>query len=442
MPASLRIFLALTLLCLLGTQAVIAGEDDTPTYVIEQGAVRVQKPVTEGIATSSSEGALVVAVQGGTAWARLSFRGVPKDIRAFQHLRLAVAGEDTEDALHVRIRDAKNHVASLRVGTLASKGATRSLALGDFTAEPGFDPTQVASLSMVWFEPSPHRLQVRELSFLPGEDGWRHSDETQARRIFGDRRFKSVKHIETDHFDLWTDAGAAKRSAPKQLETALKRMATLMGVDDATLGELRIPVFVFKSVKEFRAYCQRALGWSKEASARAEATSSYWSIVMRHQGKRTAEITRHVAKVLFQRTRGYGGGAWLLDGIGEYGAQLADKKMPREQIAPRVRSGDIWPMASLLAAERLHGTGKDASYDYRRVYLHAACVVEYLLETPEAFVQSDLPQEDAARIAEGFSRIASVRSTGKKRLEALKPILGPIDEFEAAWKRWASKKKR
>lgn len=440
----IRLFTLLAVVSASGIAGPVGYADEQvneAVHVIRAGEVQGADPVLEGATSEVDEGHLLLTLSGGTSWARVSFRGVPKDIRRFQHLALLGRGDGAKDDLYIRIRDAANRVASLRVGVLESKSVRRELALGDFQPESGFDPAQVSSIALVWFEPKAASVRVADLTFVPGKGGWRHDTKEQLKKIFGARRARSVKSVEAEYFDAWTDSSSAKRSLGKSLATALDLAMRRLGVDKHELAQFRVPVYVFKSAKHYRAYCEREFGWSKEAAARSTAFSSYWMILMQQQGKRISETARHVGQVLLQHTRGVGGGAWLRDGVGELCYQEAEQQDIHQQVAPRVKSSKVWPMASLLAADSLTLQSKRATYDNQLTRAHAASVVAYLLETPTAFKASDLPAAGSERVTEGLKRLAAVRSTGRKRLAAFEKVLGPIAELDAAWRAFVTAKR-
>ena len=403
-----------------------------------------QPPKGEGVEVGVESARARLRIPRPVAWARATFSRVPRDIRRYGEVRVQGFSSTTDgDDLYMRLRDAGGAVASLRLGRLSRDETTLTVPLGDARAAPGFDPTQVRSLSLVWFKPKVQEAHVSKLEFISGGSGWRHSDRELARRVFGERRSGKIKHVASKHFDVWTDSSAVARTLPAQLEEALSASSSLLGLNDDDLDSYRLPVYVFKSAKEFRAYCISQLGWSKARATRSRATGSYWSIVMQKQGRNEEEIVRRVAKSVFQHEVGYGGGAWLLDGVGELAVSQAQKRRLAKTIASQIRSGTVWPLASLIAAEKLHSSTESHSADYRPVYRQAASLLAYLLSSKHQWGKGIKARDGESTTLRGMRALASVRSVGKARVAACEEILGEtVAELDKNWREWVDRERR
>ena len=178
-------------------------------------------------------------------------------------------------------------------------------------------------------------------------------------------------------------------------------------------------------------------GWPEDRAKRSSATGSYWSIVLHYRGKKSPDLVRRVAKSAFQHAVGVGGGAWLLEGFGEYCVHRAERKGVSKTIRSRVRSGSYWPLEDLVTAEKLHRSPDDktATYDYRPVYAQAGSVVEFLLDH-ETMLRRLLDRA-ADGDAHPLAPLASIRTTGKARLRDVEHTLGlRASDLEAAWRAW------
>ncbi len=425
----------------------LGADDPAPAVIFDAGTGAGGKLEGQGVkvVTADSEGrpAALLAIDGGTAWARIFVRRLTLDVQPFQHLDLdlrLVAGEGQE--LKAQLLDADDREATLRLEAPKESWETRRLDLGDFQLDPGFDPARVTTFLLVWMKPSTQTLAVGKAVLVAGPAGWRHPPAELAKRVFGPQRAREVKNESTTHFDLWSDDAKAMKSVGASLEQDTEACALVLAAPKDGLTGFRIPVYVFKQASDYQEYCARVLGWSKEQARRTPAAGSDRGLVFYVKGVADAQLRHRLAKAVFAQLYGDGGGAWLQDGAGEHCVRRLMDRPTAKEFAPRVKTGEHWSMDALLQASSLHGGERtDASFDYRPIYLHAASVVEFLLREapPAAAGSATTPSE---RISARFKALGAIRSAGKDRLSDLAVALGlPLADFEAAFKAWAPKAK-
>ncbi len=391
-----------------------------------------------------------VDVAGGSAWARIYFRGVPADLRPFAALELDLRGAATGalQELQLQIADAQDRNALVRLAAPKASWETRRVRLADLAAPPGFDPTTVKLLLLNWYKPLAASIQVARVAFVPGEGGWRLGAEELTSKVFGERRAREARLLSTEHFDVWSDAPArAVKTLGEELEKEAAAAAGLFGVGPESLSGFRLPVYAFKSPGDYRDYCQRVLGWNEEQARRRPAVGTAGEIVLALQGGFMPDRAQRVGRAVFAHVFGPGGGAWLQEGAGELVVRSLEGKQPVKELASRIKGGDLWPLPSLIGADSLVGTGTNtaATYDYRPVLLHAATVVEFLLRRPPAEPPpGSAPGPEQAgrspgeRVQARLKALAALRSRGEARLADVARVLGqPLAELEAAWRAWA-----
>ena len=349
-----RCLLSALAVCLLSASTATAEEaaPDAKRFVISEGVPAVL-PRAQGARVGSHEGALQFQITGGHAWARVFFVNVPTDIRLYETLHLRVRGAEGAGAFHLRVRDRDQRVASLRVEAPGAKWSERAIALGDFRADRGFDPTQISSLSLVWYKPVAQQVSLGHLVLEPGPQGWRHSPRRRAQGVFGERGMRSVRQVDAGAFDLWTDVARARSKLPQQLATAFENASRLLAVPADDLASFRCPVYVIKSTRTYRDYCQRVLGWTGEEASRSTGHVANGAVVMLRSGTSHDKLTRYVGVSLFKHAYGSGGGAWLHEGVAKYLEEVANERSPGQQSKARIASGGPWPLASLLGAAQL-----------------------------------------------------------------------------------------
>ncbi len=430
------VVLALALCPWAATTSFAKASGAPHTYIGAQG--KSPAPLGEHAVVTKAERGCSIEVKPGAAWARASMRGGPKNIASYAHMTLRVRSSNATSAPSLQIRDTANVVASLRVPAIPKAWADMKLPLGDFRAAPGFNPTSIKTVSLVWYKTQGHRVDIADLSIHQGEGTWRHDPKVLAERVFGARRMKSVSRVKTKHFDLWTDASSAKRKLPKLMEAIVKRASKQLGLTDKDVDGYRLPVYVFKSSKEFRAYGKRVYGWTDEAATRANAAGSYWSLTLHYQGKGEETLTRRIGKSLWQHLIGHGGGAWLDDGFGEMCVAALKKQTCTKNILSRIKSGDHWSLAGLVRADKLYKTDTKQRYDYRPVYQLAGSVVEFLIHAPDAFATFPKDENDKPSTRLALQSLANTHQSGNKRVKAVERLLGrSMDQVQSTWKAWA-----
>lgn len=433
----------------LGARPLPLAADDGPHVVFDAADKASASPQGQGVTVERAEvggrPAAKLAVGGGTAWARIWLRNVPADITPYATLTLEWSGDTAQLPLEVHLSDKADRVATMKVGAPHPGFETRRLVLGDLAPAPGFDPAQVASLALVWFKPAaPSTLALAKVELLRGPGGWRLGAEALAAKVFGEKRAKDVKHESTAHFELWSDSAKALKPLGEALEAEAEAAARLLGVGAEALKGFTLPVFGFKSPGDYREYCSRTYGWNEEQVRRRPVAATPREIVMHLQDGASYDRRMGVAKAVFAYAVGPGGGAWLQEGAGEFCARSIEGRNVTKEVAPRVKSGPLWALKSLVVAESLYGTATstDATYDYRPLFLHAASVVEFLLRRPPAAPApggaAPEGQTPADRVRERLKALAAVRAAGAARVAGVEQALGTtLAAFEAEWKAWA-----
>ena len=445
MPRTIGRFLALAALLLaLAVPGRARAEDDGPFVVFDAGDAAATMPKGQGAAVArvDAEGkpAAQVDVAGGSAWARIYFRSVPTDVRTFSEIEITfrsatkAAGQDFQ----VQLADDQDRNALVKVTAPKSAWETRKVRLADAVVPPGFDPATVKMLLLNWYKPTGSSIQIARVAFLHGEGGWRMSDDELVAKVFGEKRAKAAKLEATEHFDVWSDAPTATAKAlGADLEKEATAAAFVFQLPHDGLKGFRMPVYAFKSPADYRDYCQRVLGWNEEQSKRRPATGTAGEVVLTIQNGFMPDRVHRVGRAVFAHAFGPGGGAWLQDGAGELTVRFLEEKKVAKEIAPRLKAGGLWPMASLLGADALYSAeaNTSATYDYRPVFLHAASVVEFLVHQPPTAAPGAAASSDPG--AERLKALGLLRSRGEARVAEIEKILGqPAAQLETAWRAW------
>lgn len=442
LPAATALLALVALGGLHGPRAQAA--DPAPFVAFDAADTASQPPQGQGVTVERGDvggkPAARLSVAGGTAWARVWLRHVPSDLTPYATLVLDWTGDATGLPLELHLADKAERVATMKVVPPKPGFEVRRLVLGELAPAPGFDPAQLASLALVWFKPAAaSTLALAKVEFVPGPGGWRLGADALAAKVFGEKRAKDVKHESTAHFDLYSDSGKALKPLGEALEAEAEGAARLLGFTADDLSGFRLPVFAFKSPGDYREHCQRAYGWNEEQVRRRPVAATTREIVMHLQDGASYDRRMGVAKAVFAYLVGPGGGAWLQEGAGELCARTIEGRNVTKELAPRVKSGPLWALKSLMVAESLYGTdtSTSASYDYRPLFLHAASVVDFLLRRPPTG-PAPQGQAPAERVRERLKALAAVRASGAARVEGLEKALGmPLPAFEAEWRAWA-----
>ena len=390
--------------------------------------------------------ALEVAVEHEADWVRVTWQGLPADIRTFRDLvfRARVRGEAPGD-WEIHLRDAAQRTATLHAGLVGGGWQEVTVRLGRLRPEEGFDPEHVVSLAFVAHHPSPQVLDLDDLVLRPGEGGWRLTDEERALEVFGEEAARRLRHKAVDGFLLWSDDAGALRKATARLAKARALGLRMLGLTSSDVPP--IAVYVFGDTGAFRTWCQTAYGWSEAAAQRAKARGQRQRLVLQAATLKDPVVAGELARALVLTRLGSGGGSWFQDGLAELAAAQDAGRDPVQELLPRFRAELPWSLGGLVRAADVTGSAAAADAtqraDYSAIRREAAALAAFLTEAPDQWLGDARLDPPGPHLAAGLEAVARLTAEGAAREQALEALLGlPLLDLEARWVRWALRTRR
>ena len=397
----------------------------------------VLKPSAEGDDGHS----LSCRVSGDVAWARAWLtKRLPPEITPYRSVRLRgrvtdVAPRAEATRWTLRLRDAENRSASLLLPALGEDWQTIESPLGELQVDPGFRPEALKSLTLVTMKPTAQTLLLDCLELIPGKGGWRLTESELLDRVFPKRGRRRLVTFDLPGLRVSTDAPSKRARIAKALEP----VTTLVHASLPRRSEVYpLPVYVFKSLKGFRAYCAKAYGWTEAGARRAVVQGTAAHLACGMQSLRGQDLARHLARSLFQRHVGRGGGAWLAEGFASHCVcRLAGRGAARK-FAPRLRTAALWSLDDLFRADRLESSGSIVgSTDFGVVRLQAGAFYEFLLTGADGVWRASRLPPGLQSPSKGVQALAAIQVGRAKRSAAIEHLLGTsLEQLSRAWVTW------
>jgi hypothetical protein len=358
----------------------------------------------------------------------LSIGGTPRDVTGCRYLELRVRSEGVaRDEVQVRLRSG-DAVLTHPLCELGAVWREARIPLPEMKELGGrFDPQAVDEVRVVVFGAKGSRVLLDDIRLVPAPGGWRWTLAERAERVFGEKRAREVRTIETEHFVLFTDSSAAGRKFPRALETIHAYVLEELGLA-APPG--RIPAYVFQNRRLYHDFCVRH-GFSRDhaASTAGHASAEYFSTY--YQSPRAPVLVHEMTHSIFQRARGGGGGSWFQEGVAVFVENRWQKRSPALSFASRLRSGHFMPLRDFIACEKLIAMNdqRGGARTGAAAYAQAGAFFEFLVRGP--------PAEE---VPDAIGKLAEVRAAGANRVAAVEKILGrSVEEIERAWVKWGSR---
>lgn len=379
-------------------------------------------------------------LEAGKSWARLKFKGVPKDLRPWYALRFRIRGRDVPaKAIRVRLCNSGKTYIGTRLEGVSKKWKDVELRIAAMRAGRNFDPEDLRSLRFVWFDTTAQTLDLDDVRLVRGPSGWRYSEEEFRKHLFGKARIRKVRHIETEHFDVYTDSAAARKKFPKALETTYLLVRETLGV-----GEMkgRLPVYIFQNPNLYFDFCVRYAGDDREAAERTSGHGSGQYFATFYQSPTAPTVTHELTHSIFHRTVGRWGGSWFQEGVAVYVEELAQGRSAARLFAPKLRGRrhlalrEFFGIPRLVDSEDPTGGPRDAS----SLYAQAGALFEFLLRgLLERRPKETETGKRILELPEKLRALARVRADPEKRANEVARILGlSIEDLEARWIEWGS----
>jgi hypothetical protein len=418
-------------------------QDFEPPALLEEIAHGRNVAVQRVAAGKNGGSVLRGSIRAGESWADILLRGAPQDVTPYRTLRFRMRTEVGKDVqMDVRFLGRGDEEVMLRrlVTAPGKEWTTVEVALPEMSADDAFDPKAVDRVSFVWFDPPETTFEVDDVVLVKGDGGWRYTDKEERRRVFGAERLKKVEHVQTQHFDVFTDTAAALKKFSPTLEETYGFVLSSLGVGEMTT---RLPVYVFQNPTLYYDFCVRTLGWSKEAAERSAGHGSGRYFATYYQSPKAPTVTHELTHSIFHRTVGSGGGSWFQEGVAVYVEHLAQGTSIAEQYAPRLRSRKHVPLAKLLAIERLldEDDVRGGAMTANALYDQSGALFEFLYRGPLWPPPTpDGPAPKARPLPEPLVKLARLPYQLSTKVDVIEKTLGrSAADLEKAWIEWGSK---
>lgn len=362
-----------------------------------------------------------------TAW--ITLPNFPKDIREYRQLRMSVRSKDRlPDEVHVRIRGGEGYLTKPLPDLKKKTWNDIVIPLPTMSSKDDFDPEKVWGLRFVVFRPNGCELDIDDIELVKGAGGWRMSKEERLAWLFGKKRRKKVKEIETSHFRVFTDCSAAKRKFPKALEKIYDFVLETLPLGGFREDD-RLDVFIFQNPEIYFDFCVRR-GWTREAAERTAGHAWSGFFATYYQSPSAATVVHELTHSLFHRAMGTGGGSWFQEGAAVCVEERWQKRDAAKLFATQLRGDRYVPLAEFLETDRLiraHDVRGGANTSHA-LYLQAGALFEFLMRGPFAQAHPD-----------ALNQLAQLEWDEDSIVEDVERIYGTsLAEIETVWLEWGA----
>ena len=373
---------------------------------------------------ATSAGRWVVPSSKGTVW--IDLEEIPPTLEPYRFLRLrARAPKGFDEEVYVRFRGDTGYLSTV-MPPLDKRGKWTDIEIDlprmERDASPAPDEDYV--MRLVVFGTDGFQLDIDDIELHRGPGGWSMTQEEYVASVFGEKRRKKVKDIETAHFRIHTDSAGARTKFPAALEKTYDFARETLGLE-----EMKEPldVFIFQSSKHYFDFCVRK-GWTQEAAERTagHAWSRYFATY--YQAPSSPVVAHELTHSLVHRIWGDGGGSWFQEGTAVCVEERWQKRDAATRFAPRLRSGNFVPLAEFMREARLiHGEDvRGGAHTSHAMYDQAGAFFEFLLRGPLAEEKPD-----------AIRQLAKVEWSAATIVREVERIYGrSLQELERAWKEW------
>ena len=269
-------------------------------------------------------------------------------------------------------------------------------------------------------------MELDDIQLVRGANGWAQTKEEHLASLFGEKRVKKVKEIETDHFRIYTDSSGARTKFPRALEKAYVFVRKALDLPEM---ENPLDVFIFQNSELYFDFCMRN-GWTREEAV--ESAGHAWSgyFATYYQAPNSPVVTHELTHSLVHRTWGNGGGSWYQEGTAVCVEERWQKRDAATLFASRLRSGETMPLAEFMRKKRLIRSDdvRGGAGTAGALYDQAGAFFEFLMRGPFA-----------ERRPSAIRELAKVDWDADTIVERVERIYGTtLLELETAWKEWGS----
>ncbi len=399
------------------------GEDPLSRLAAARGELTLVEPKRR---KETRAGRWTAPASKDTVW--INLEEMPPTLEPYRLLRFrARAPKGFAEEVYVRFRSGDAHL-STRMPALSPKGKWTDVEIelprmgrdGEAAPDAGY------VMRFVVFGTEGFEFEFDDVELVRGAGGWALTEDEHLASVFGAKRRKKVKEIETEHFRIYTDSAGARTKFPRALEKTYAFVLDALGLD-----EMKEPldVFIFQNSNYYFDFCVRK-GWTQ---AQAEATAGHaWSryFATYYQAPSSPTVTHELTHSIVHRVWGSGGGSWFQEGTAVCVEERWQKRDAATRFAPRLRAGDYVPLAEFMCERKLiHGHDvRGGAHSAHALYDQAGAFFEFLLRGPYAEMRP-----------EAIRQLARVDWDADTIVQEVEAIYGTtLLELETAWKEWGS----